>query len=316
VCETLVCPDDLETVRNFAFGDTPGRGAVRRFVQSLVAQPDRFDVSMYELGAHADIRVLVVRTLLTYLELDGLLEAATPYYSSYRFRTLVEIDEIIDRFGGERRRFVEGLFDQSSRKTTWHHIDLESAARALGSPRSRLMRALDYFAERGLLEVSAAGVRHRYRWLRRPDEVEPLVDRLHRRTLEHEAREIERLEQVLELAAHDGCQTALLCRHFGEELGRDCGHCTWCANRGRPVQLLEPAVTSISDEAWQEATEARQVYGEVLAEPRAFARFLTGLTSPRLSRARVGKDPLFGSLAHVPFAAVLARARAELERGG
>jgi ATP-dependent DNA helicase RecQ len=307
ICETLICPDDLETVRNFAYGDTPGRGAVQRFVDLLLAGGDQLDLALYDLGAQTDIRLLVLRTLLTYLELDGLTEAATPYYSSYRFRPLVGLDEIIDRFKGERRRFVEGLFDQSSKKAIWYDIDLGPAARALGSPRTRLMRALDYFAEQGLLEVRAAGLRHRYRWLRRPDDVEALVDRLHQRTLEHEVREIARLVQVLELAGHDGCQTAKLCYYFGETLEHDCGHCSWCCGGGRPVELIKPMATSIDEETWQRATEVRRQHGDVLAEPRAFARFLVGLSSPRLTRARVSREELYGSMAHVGFAKILER---------
>jgi ATP-dependent DNA helicase RecQ len=307
ICETLICPDDLETVRNFAYGDTPGRGAVQRFVDLLLAGGDQLDLALYDLGAQTDIRLLVLRTLLTYLELDGLTEAATPYYSSYRFRPLVGLDEIIGRFKGERRRFVEGLFDQSSKKAIWYDIDLGPAARALGSPRTRLMRALDYFAEQGLLEVRAAGLRHRYRWLRRPDDVEALVDRLHQRTLEHEVREIARLVQVLELAGHDGCQTAKLCYYFGETLEHDCGHCSWCCGGGRPVELIKPMATSIDEETWQRATEVRRQHGDVLAEPRAFARFLVGLSSPRLTRARVSREELYGSMAHVGFAKILER---------
>ena len=45
----------------------------------------------------------------------------------------------------------------------------------------------------------------------------------------------------------------------------------------------------------------------VLADPRSAARFLCGLTSPRLSKAKLGGHPLFGRLADAPFPKVLAR---------
>ncbi|MFL6235309.1 MAG: hypothetical protein ACJ76N_19395 [Thermoanaerobaculia bacterium] len=54
------------------------------------------------------------------------------------------------------------------------------------------MRALDYLAEQGLLEVRAAGLRHPYRWLRRPGDLDALAGSLHQRTLERETREIAR----------------------------------------------------------------------------------------------------------------------------
>ena len=48
--------------------------------------------------------------------------------------------------------------------------------------------------------------------------------------------------------------------------------------------------------------------GDALLSPVAIARFLTGITSPRLSRARWTRHELFGSAELVPFLTVLERA--------
>ena len=88
VCEMLLCLDDLNPLENFAFGDTPSRAAVDRLVKEVFDQGPEFDVSFYELSGLCDIRPLVVRTLLTYLELDGFLAGGTPFFSSYRFQPL------------------------------------------------------------------------------------------------------------------------------------------------------------------------------------------------------------------------------------
>jgi len=123
---------------------------------------------------------------------------------------------------------------------------------------------------------------------------------------------------VLTLAAHDGCQTAFLAAHFGEQLPHPCGHCSWCENGGRPAKLL-PATQVHLDEArlrqavtlWRQTPDLTQS----LAGPRAFTRFLTGLPSPRQTRAKLKSHPLFGTFAHVPFAEVLRRVE-EREEGG
>ena len=64
----------------------------RREFSSYFATPlalgGQFDVSFYELSSRHNIRVLVVRTLMTYLELDGYLEGGTPFYSSFKFQAL------------------------------------------------------------------------------------------------------------------------------------------------------------------------------------------------------------------------------------
>ncbi len=220
LCETLACTDDLLSLQSFAYGDTPDLEAVRSLLEDLArsaGSPDPMELSLYDLSARHDIRLLVVRTLLTYLELAGYLEAGTPIYAEYELRPLVPFEEILGRFQGERRDFLRGIFGQARKARIWSRLDLETAAQALGAPRDRLVRALDYLAEQTLLEVRAAGLRHPYRWLRPPADLDALAKDLHQRTLERETREIARLDQVLTLAAHDGCQTAFLAAHFGED---------------------------------------------------------------------------------------------------
>lgn len=315
LCEILTCTDDLLALQNFAYGDTPDLEAVRSLLAELAKSSESseaMELALYDLSTRHDIRLLVIRTLLTYLELDGYLKAGTPIYAEYELRPLVPFDEILGRFAGERRDFLGGIFGQAKKAKIWSHLDLETAAKALGAPRDRLVRALDYLAEQSLLEVRAAGLRHPYRWLRQPDDLDAMAQSLHQRTLEREIREIARLDQVLTLAApaHDGCQTAFLAAHFGEHLPHPCGHCSWCENGQKPTPLFSPTPVHLDEVSLRRAANLR---GEIkdLASPRALARFLTGLPSPRLTRSKLRSHPLFGAFAHVPFAEVLRR----VERG-
>jgi ATP-dependent DNA helicase RecQ len=50
----------------------------------------------------------------------------------------------------------------------------------------------------------------------------------------------------------------------------------------------------------------RAAHPEALAHPRQAARFLTGLTSPALTKAKLSRHPLFAALEGYPFAEVLA----------
>jgi ATP-dependent DNA helicase RecQ len=306
VCEIFVAPGDLRVLRNFTYGDTPDPEMVRALLAEVAAAPDALELNLQDLSTRHDIRLLVVRTLLTYLEIDGYLEAGTPTWSQYQFQALESSEQILARFDGERKDFLRAVFGQAKKAKTWFHIDLDEAAAVLGAPRDRLVRALDWLGEQKLLEVRSAGLRHRYRWLRRPSDLEGLAESLHRRTMEREVREIARLDQVLELAAHGGCQTAFLCAHFGETLPHPCGHCSWCL-RGGPMEIPPAPPWRIDDAFWHQAEGVRGKH-EPLWSPRAFARFLTGLTSPRLLRAKLTGHPFFGGLADVPFPEVLRRA--------
>jgi len=303
ICQLLVCPDDLNTLENFVYGDTPDLAAIAGLVQTLFQGEEQLELNLYSLGAEHDIRPLVLRTLLTYLELEGWLEGGTPFYSEYRFKPLMSSQEILARFEGERRAFLAGLFRQAHKARTWLNIDPAGAAAALGTDRERVVRALDWLGEQRMLEVQAAGVRHRYRRLRQPEDPGALAEQLHQNALRREAAEIGRLQQVLELAAADRCQTAALAEHFAERLERPCGHCQWC--RSGKSEILERHIPAIPADLWPQLAEVMEEQRQVLSQPRSLARFLCGISSPRLGRARIGKHPLAGRLAQVPFREVL-----------
>jgi ATP-dependent DNA helicase RecQ len=266
------------------------------------------ELSLYDLSNRHDIRQLVLRTLLTYLELDGYLLEGTPFYSQYRFKPLASSAEILARFEGERREFLRKLLAQAQKAQIWFNIDLVQAAQATGSPRDRVVRALDYLGEQQLLELQVEGVRNRFRRLRQPDDLGALTADLHQRTLAREKREIARLNQIVELIRHNGCQVSHLGAHFGEPLPKPCGHCSWCRNGHKPAQLPPRPRSEIGEAQWREAVRVRGENAEVLGEPRSFTRFLCGLTSPKISRARLSSNRLFGVFSDVPFADVLQRA--------
>ena len=133
-----------------------------------------------------------------------------------------------------------------------------------------------------------------------------MTGELNARVLKRETAEIARLHQVLELAGLDSCQTLFLAAHFSEKMDRACGHCSWCRN-GKKADLFQRAHHSIDSELSDEVKKVLQDAkgGEYLKQPRALARFLCGLSSPRISRAKLGRHPLFARLEHIPFKAVL-----------
>ncbi|MEX0678705.1 MAG: ATP-dependent DNA helicase RecQ [Pirellulales bacterium] len=313
ICEMCVCLDDLNQLENFAYGDTPTCAAVERLMETVFSQDADFDVSYHELATQCDIRVLVVRTLLTYLELDGFLSAGTPFYSTYRFRPLQNSRQILSQFDGQRRRFLEGLFRQVKKAKTWFQVDVDQAAKVLQTPRDRIVRALDYLAERGWIELQAAGTRNRYQRLRTSEDTRALARKLHARTIEHQQQEIARLGQVLELARHSGCQVEVLCRHFGETRDGPCGHCTRCLDSHPPVDWPSRNVPPIDQAIIDQALDLRADRPE-LSDPVVLARWLCGISSPGLSRAKLTSHPLFGAQSHQPFAELRARLESELDR--
>jgi ATP-dependent DNA helicase RecQ len=305
-CEMFVCPEDLNALENFVYGDTPTLASVRALMQDIFGRGEDFDVSLYDLANDHDIRQLVLSTLLTYLELEGYLEAGTPFYARYQFQPQCSSAEILARFEGERRMFLAKVLRQAVKARTWFTIDLNQAASAAGATRERVISAFQYLEEQQFVTMKVEGVRNRYRRRRAPADLGELARTLHQRTQERETREISRLHQVLELAGHDGCLVSRLGAHFGEPLSEACGHCSWCLNGHRPAEIAARP-TAVLDPALRDRVgELCREQAPLLAESRTLARFLCGLTSPRLSRARLSSHPLFGALDQVPFPQVLA----------
>ncbi len=308
-CELLACPDDVPVLEAFVYGDTPTQTALAGVVAELLAAPpgEPFGVAEHALAQRHDVRPLVARTLLAYLELDGVLRQGTPFYAGYRLRPTGAMEDVYAPFDAERAAFLRRLIAAGRTGRTWTTIILDDAAEALGEPRARLVAALEHLDARGLVELQASDVRQRYTVVGGPHDAAALAARLGARFAAREEAEIGRIAAVLELVELDACQTGALVAHFGEELGRPCGHCSHCRD-GRAVVLPRrsepPALPAGLDVAALAALRA--AHPDALGEPRQAARLLCGITSPATTRARLARDPLFGSLAGRQFSDVLA----------
>jgi len=151
ICEMLACPDDRVTLENFHYGDTPTPEAVGDMVREILALDDVFDVSHYELSQAHDIRILVISTLLCYLELEGIIEPTGPFYATYKFNPLKPLVEILAPFEGERGEFLRRMFAEAKAAKKWYTIDVHKTSETLGEERTRLIRALNYLEEQGAL---------------------------------------------------------------------------------------------------------------------------------------------------------------------
>ena len=308
-CELLACPDDVPTLENFAFGDTPTRDALAGLLAEVFEHEEgaQFAVSEYDLSVRHDVRPLVLKTVLTYLELDGMLTQGTPFYAGYRLRsTAGSLDDVFARFDSARADFLRRVVATGRAGRLWTSIDPEASAAALGEERSRIVTALDDLEQRGLVELQAADARQRYTLLAHPAETGDLLARLAERFDRREQAETARVGQVVSLVTHDGCQVRELAAYFGETSAEPCGHCAHCLSR-RAQQLPQAAPQPVIDTLVDRLALGRlsAAHPDALGAPRQRARFLCGITSPATTRARLTREPLFGILADRRFVRVL-----------
>jgi ATP-dependent DNA helicase RecQ len=205
IVEILGGEDDVVTLENFAYGDTPTREAVTSLLRDLLARKGTFDVSIYSLSSQHDIRPLVLRTALTYLELLQALRQGTPFYAGYKVRLQEPISKLLERFQGERAEFVKAIFEQSKLGREWYTIDPESLAGQLGQERDRVIKAIDYLGEKSWAEIQVSDARQQYTSLLEKPDLESFVDKLMEKFSLREQQETKRIQQVLQLISNPGC---------------------------------------------------------------------------------------------------------------
>lgn len=303
--EVLACQDDIPTLENFAYGDTPAPESIRSLVREALSwsEDSPTGVSPYDLSQRHDMRLLVLRTALTYLELMGVIRSGTPVYAGYELKPITPIPLIAKQFPGEHGEFARNLFNFAKRGRIWYGLNPDDAARALGVERRRVVRAIEVMEQRGMVEVKAGDVRTPYTRKSGELDAEQITAELVSRFERREEQEIIRLRRVVDLIEHDGCQVNALVGYFGEQRKKPCGHCTWCLTKQRqrlraamapPIQIDETEVLALYHRCPKE-----------LQSPRQLAKILCGLTSPSFTKLRMTREGLFGSLEDHRFADVV-----------
>ncbi|HYF37825.1 MAG TPA: RecQ family zinc-binding domain-containing protein, partial [Prosthecobacter sp.] len=315
VCELLACEDDRIVLENFTFGDTPTPAALRQLMDHLLRQGPEFDISMYELSQATDIRPLVIETVITHLELNGVLRPLGSFYASYQYRFLQPEERVLSGHQPERQAFLRRFFRCGKRGSKWTTVSPDEAAAELNEPRDRILKALTWLQEAGEIELKPSGSRQKFRLCEdaASRDVTALTSRMQAMFAHRERRDIERLGQVLALAQERGCLTRWLLHYFGEAMEAACGACTSCLEKKKgltedsPRPLPRSKAPPITTE---DVSQIRALLDErhaSLRTPRQLARFLCGLTSPATSRERLTRHEAFAMLERVPFADVLAQ---------
>ncbi len=303
-CETWIVPEDRITLENFAYGDTPTFAAVKGLLELVCHQPQIFYLSFYSLSSQFDTKDIVIRTILTYLELDNYVEGIGPRYDCYEFKPFVSSAEILKHFDGEQRTFVRDVLALSVKKKLWIEVPVTVICERLKCDRKRVVSMVDYLAERGWIELKVSGMMHGYRRANPITNIEELAHSIHLKLEDLEQREIGRIDQLFHLAVGAECQSGRLARYFGQKVDAPCGICTSCTGE-TDLELPDFEFAKLGTSALSGLKQLIREREDLFEEPRIRAKFLCGLASPSLSRNRMSRHPLFGCCASVPFRDVL-----------
>ena len=303
VCEVFPCEEDFAELETLVLGSAPAPRALRSLVDHLLRREARFDLSMYELAGVTDLRTEVLETVLTHLELDGLLIAEASYHAVLSFRLLVEAARLqAGRAPAEQRR-IRTLLSHAEEGRPWIRMREEDGPLPVW-----VAPLLAELQSAGEIELRPSGVRRRYRLTPRGQSCDAaaigqeVVALFARR----EEAALTRLQQVRDWTTQRVCLSGLLLRHFGERATGRCGQCESCLQPGRkPRQLpVAPEASWRPEHTALIQTLVRERH-PALRGARQLARFLCGLSSPAATRARLSRREEFGQLRALGFRQVL-----------
>ncbi|MBE7926275.1 RecQ family ATP-dependent DNA helicase [Pseudomonas saudiphocaensis] len=309
-CLVLANRDSLNVLQNFVYGDTPERAGIRLVLDELASVgPDgQWELMLNRLSEQSNIRQLPLKTLLVQLELKGIIAPRFAYFAEYRFKYLCEPEELISRFEGERRQFVEAIVQTSARARTWCTLDFDALYQQYGAERARVVKALEYFQEQGWIELESKQMTEVYALLDSGFDAQALSEELHAYFKQHESSEITRIDNMLALFESSECLSWRLAEYFGDhQAPRQCGHCSVCqgqvARLPVPPSLPPLETVDIAARCAEFSQRYRQLTGD---EPgtECMVRFLCGISVPLFTRLKARGIPGFASLEAYPYGEV------------
>jgi ATP-dependent DNA helicase RecQ len=306
-CEVLANRDKMSVLENFIYGDTPEKQAISELLRKIKNHNDQvWEVKMNALSSELDIRLLPLKTLLVYLDMEGIIQPQYVRFDEYVFKYLVDPSDIVEKFNGERKDFVQAIFKRCLTKKLWTYLDMQEVIAWYDrTDRQRVINALEYFSEKGWIDLQSRKVIEVFEIITHNFDINVVADKVYALFKTKENHEIDRIHSMVNFFESNSCISKSLAGYFGEDIKKDsCGHCSFCRTGQAHIQQtteLQPLNSFNFNELTQEfITVISDHYS-----PLNVTKFLCGISSPMLRRHKVKGLAHFGILENYPFIEVM-----------
>ncbi|KAL3422799.1 RecQ family ATP-dependent DNA helicase [Phlyctema vagabunda] len=307
-CMFYVCGEDLHLRELFARGDLPAKESIRGLLTEVFdSETTRLPMGAQYKANHAsqtkdfDMRPTTLKNIYAQMELrHDLLRETTPIYTKYQYSVSSRYLSVVASDTSPAAKAVKNYAKKASK---YYHIDIDMASHRLGIPRTDVVKKLNSWNEEKIIELKPSGVVNVYRILnplpKTSDEIEKLVTDIYSLMESREQQALDRTDEVLQLVTSNACFSRQLSQHFGDDLPdkkEECGHCTWCMTHQVVVLQKAPPVSF-----------NKTAFNAILTkvpdrdDARMLAKMAFGISSPRITALKMGKDPLFGSMGDHEF---------------
>lgn len=305
-CILLANQNGLSTLENFVYGDTPELGDIHYVLEQALSNSPQWEVVLSRLSSETNIRQLPLKTLLVYMEMAGVIQAKFSYFADYRFKFIKDKQFIINQFDPARQQFVSALFDCSSQAKIWCQVDFDALWNHFQGERHRAVAALDYFNEKGWIELESKLMTEVYTVNKPEQSLETLCQSLWSLFKDKERSDVERIHNLLSYFQSEQCLSAGLAHYFADyNAPTECGHCSVC--RGAIATLPQPILEEYNPELVSTWLKALEDKAKGKLSPHLQTKFLCGITTPLFTKIKARSLPGFAKLESTPFADVLAQ---------
>mgnify|MGYP006291286779 CR=1 FL=1 len=302
-CVLLGNTDNVHVLENFVYGDTPEKETIRRIIEKVSDSKGMiWEIKLVSMANELDIKPLPLKTLLVYLDIEGIITPRYTRFETYTFKyNNLGPQDIINKFKGERKEFVSNILKHCHTKKVWTQIDLEAILKTYNTDRNRIIVALEYFDEKGWIELHSKQSIEGYEVKERPFHADHLAEKVHNLFKAKEKKEIQRIHDMIHFFEKDSCISKNLASYFGDDIQKThCGHCSYC--QGGPVKLQNSLKLKPLSE--YHVAAMTQPFIEVMGRDFSINRltkFLCGISTPIFRKVKANKLPQFGQLEKYPF---------------
>ena len=311
-CLVLANGDNLSTLENFVYGDTPESSAIAIVLDEILKAAHsqsgnkgrEWEVVLNSLSGQSNIRPLSLKTLLVYLELFNVIKPTYSYFAEYKYKLLKGEEEILAGFNGERRDFVQAIFNSSDKAKIWFSINFDRLHQDYASDRQRVLKAINYLDEKGMIELQSKQMTQVYDILDPNFSAQSLQTSLFERFSQKERSEIERINHLVAFFTSDSCLSQQLAHYFADRnMTAACGTCSVCLGQ-LAVLPPQPYLRPLGELDFNALTQSGISKLDKACSPVLLSRFLCGLTTPIFTRLKMRACKGHASLEKYPFGEV------------
>ncbi|ACJ29335.1 ATP-dependent DNA helicase RecQ [Shewanella piezotolerans WP3] len=303
-CLVLANKDNLNVLENFVYGDTPELSAICTVIEQIkeqTQQSDQWELMLNQLSSTSNIRPLSLKTLLVYLEMQGVIKAKYSYFAEYKYKLQTTLATLMSKFDPERQQFINAIIDTSAKAKIWYSADLKQLETFIPNSRGRAIKALDYLDQKQLIELQSKQLTQVYDVYQDKLQGQGLAESLFNQFTTKERSEIDRINFLVNFFGSSHCLSLQLAQYFSDPHAvAACGSCSVCL--GHLTQLPEPKQLQELDTYDFDVISADAI-SKLKTNDSAvlLTRFLCGLTTPIFTKLKMRQTYGFAKFEHYRF---------------